>query len=475
MLAALLILGSCPAAFGELPAELRKAQESRANLFDTAHIEFSLERGGSRQFYSAQYGGGDFLLERFGDETGLVEPHFREPGMAHAYSPHRLLFTAEGAQWEYRDQDLFGTFREPEAELIREQPDVRSFGLMPYAQRYEAGWELAVASAITSRLNTKELQFSKAEMEGGLVRIEASSETHQFAWELDPTKDFNPVRTTLVMSYPDEPRREFECRTTYTQWDGRWFPETVETVDHGQGDSQTLRVLYAELDKPWHPKFLEPGVALQMPAGINLGYVAAQPQAEGKKIPYAIFDGVLALTPDQCTAREDAGDFPSRAPFSALLAARRKGNLPGATPPEFATILDKPDEETGRRAGLWEHYTRQFMIVHKLDRPQTVRAWEYLRDCQGKAKKVLEEHAAEVKDIDRRITTLAEAASENPASPDVGKPSDEVQHLNERRGRLVDKPIEKLFSECLRKQLWDLLNPTQVQAWQASRERGGKP
>lgn len=326
----------------EIPNSLMHMVAARTCAFNTAHFEWLLDDSQTARYYASRYCGGDFLLWEYGDKDGCVDRYACGESHEHVYSPYGHLYTVEGQQWNYHEEGLRAILNDREAAVIAEQPDIRTFGLLPFFPRYDTHERVDAANFLETSLRVSpEVRFVEEIAPDGVVRVTAHYLTSQIIWHLDPEKDYQPILVEGMNVRSDGELEFYECMTEYQKVDGIWCVKSVESMDHRRALRQSVEVQYASFDRPDHPQKLTPAVSLGMVPWVSVirrgaEYVESSPATP--VLPEK-FDGERSVSREEFERRLKEGSFPPSDEKRAMMDFRRANNyIPGAAPASWMKI-----------------------------------------------------------------------------------------------------------------------------------------
>lgn len=423
------ILHSCPPASdppqGDIPHELRRMFEYRAQLFNTAEIEWSVEEPGATSYYSSRYAGADSLVVHHGTETGLQNIH--SDGEPFAYAEQfRLL--KNGQQWEYLE-DAGSLFlrdltmrpyheREPGPDYP-EQTDLRTVGLHFYWRIYSdpRAWTPAdYAQWVASNPPSGGWRVDRTPE--GLVDVTGYYDESVMVWRLDPQLELQPVLVQLTSRTVEGELRIRQSITTYGRIAGKCFPEQIEFIDskHGESHREILRIHHAVFDSPELPLELDVNNCLGLMVGVNVLHVSPD-----GAITQNIWDGENVLALDDFFAKKREGLLDNSAFIARRLALAEEGQGRIHSKPKSDALGFFHAQGIGNQPALWEPYVRRFIIVTYMDSDQTRKAWGLLRECQKPAYEHLEKTKAERAEAEKELAALKVKAAK--ASPEGASPA----------------------------------------------------
>lgn len=454
----------------DIPEPLLKMLDTRTRSFRTAHVEWIMDEGDGPRYYSSRYAGNDFLLWDYGDADGCVlrghcggHPELKYP-LEHVYSPHGHLYTSDDEQWNYQEEGLQATFYEPGTRLVVPQPDIRTIGIMPWLNSYEFHDRLDPRSYFHGQFpQNPERRFTQTVEPDGTVRVTSHYPNSGATWYLDPNLGFQPRRMEGFVRKESGEIMEYEADLTYRQYGDRWFVEEVEFNDLAHGRRQWIEVLHASFDQPDHPQALTPAGSLGMVPWISVARHRPEETASPATPGWGrdLFDGEKAIGRDEYKRRRAEGTFPSGEQKMAMLAFREQNNyVPGAYPP----ALEKTEERMpglARTPGLWEPYTRRFVIHHRFDRVQYGKAFQVLHECQKPAYEYLDKREHEIDEVDQQLAEVQAQLKAQGVDETARRALDHrIESARERKDLLL-APVERIFEDCLKARLNALLTPNQ--------------
>jgi len=436
------------------PLALQKAIEARAAL-QTARVEYSVTRTNGRdktpvgtRFYSWSAGGGDFMLVDRGSEPGV---YARQPGgepAPVAFNKPRRYLVKDGRVWNHIDDATTAhVFAEQQGRKAFDVHDLRELGLNPVS----VGPNF---DEVLSRGDMPPLKYEERSV-GELRLVTGSNKVGEVRWWIDPTRDWNVVRTDAFSDGKLIGRFDFEL--ALDEADGVWFPKRITHTRLAAGDtepSNVIKLLSVEFNRPEHPLTLSPK-DIGVEPGMTVVFQDTQPGRNG------LWDGTDAVSLDQFRAAMQAGNVTPGATVVREYARRAalddRARIAAASQPAGVTIVEVPDS-------AWEAYTRGVIERFRFDDDQTQRAWSICRECQDSARRIIA--------IARpQLDLLREESLES-------NPSDwkRVKALRiewtARRERLLQQ-VREIFERELKPRLDKL--PTRAQRARAEQARTGKP
>jgi hypothetical protein len=380
---------------GQIPPVLQQSMMARRESFASA-FEWSYQRAtdASPYRYSTRFAGQDHLEVLLGDAEGLTVPA-ENAGAPGSYSEKRRLYQ-DGVTWSYKEGFPNGHISLGKRRLF----DPRLVGYLP-----ERGdLEDIAAHAYLDVLTFEVVRNGNAVEVRGSMSNADSSGTTELIWILEVDKGLNPVSVRKLVD--GEVTRE--ARSRYRNWDGIWFPETVEYFRDGAFYAR-YEFLTARFDTEYLPLQLDP-VMLNIPPRVNL----STPEKDIR-----IWDGSRAIDLADYLEREHEIDSTDWEALLELAKVGRQGTQPKSYRGEFLGLSGVAHEPL-----LWEEYVRRFVRRHGMQ-PQRERvAWEVHRECLKLARRI------------RAKTADAEPASED----------ESVRQEWERR---VHQQIQRVFDEVL--------------------------
>ncbi|RJP38609.1 MAG: hypothetical protein C4547_04325 [Phycisphaerales bacterium] len=407
--------------------------ESQRLSFQTGEIQWKSEKpDGYQRHFSARFCPTSRLRIECGDSTGAVVPH--RAGEPYSYSEFRQL-VATDREWTYIEDSP--SAEATPIELATGVADVLALGFLPY---YTSG----TAMRFENYCLGEALSYSVAD-DAGLKVVTAHLQSGgKQVWWLDDTVGGNPVRCALI----SEDKVVAESQTTYREYAGGRFVDSISYYDSTRNLRRRDIVLDASFDQPWHSQQLGPkeiGVLEGMMVG-GRDLVGVRP---------ARWDGAKIITHEMYTARVEAGLL-DPSPYLIMLERVREQGGPGVLPNQpLAVDL----VIVAREPGLWERYTRTFVLTHALDTERARQAWCLLRQCQGLAYEILKTQRPRLDEVERVRTDLRrEIEAEDTEVRRRELSERKLERLSEDEKMLL-APVRRLFEECLQRKLFALLTP----------------
>lgn len=445
---ALLAAGS--SALGQSrPLALRNLQHAREAI-QTAEIHYAWEprqHGMPRTFYISRIAGPDEISANLGDEQGVVGRNPDRQGR-----PHSVLKTPT-SMFSHEHDDvsmrMWETGRRDRENIF----SLRALGASAQAPYHDLDATLWMEQA----LQPGDRRYVERQ-ENGLSVVECHTDSGTTRWWIDPKRGWSPVRVTF------ESGGEIisEARIELAEFDGFWFPRTVEIYGKhyrdGKEPADVYTVLSAEFNRPEHPSRFTPA-----DIGIEPGFlIELDDLPPGSEVQ--VWDGQQAVTLSEFDDMEAAG-LVRRGPRNVEALDR----LTEQPPPQSAPAPPGGAPEAGgpaqvellrTRISRWEAYTRRFIERHKLDSEQTEKAWQILAECQKKAHAYLDDRRERIEALERELADARAAAEPGQRS--------KTAEL-ERRLSAAAGPVDEIFEQQLRPRLQALLKPSQRQAEDAPR------
>jgi hypothetical protein len=400
----------------ERPAELLALENARAALL-TGQIDFSVHTNrpcgtwwDEPRFYTARFGGDDYLLEDRGDREGVV---WRGPdGQPHpdvGRRPYRWL-VHDGKQWAMRDGSLAAEVNL----LVSDVIDARCFGIVSMLP-------LGGASSLHERIwRTGDATYETGQTADGLQEVIARHARGNWEkrWLLDPQRGWNPVRVTVTVGG----KFRSEGRTSLKKYGDVWFPEVCEIYDHTYKDGTeplyVMRVYSTSFNQPDQPLRFTPGdIGIEVGTNIHI-----RRDWQNRETVTMGWDGQRLVTREEWRRRFHSGELKKgRRNVAALERSFAMG------------------EDAESKIRLMTGYTLGFIKQYALDDEQTQKAMSILADCRKRA----ESYGASKKDEFDRIRREALATYDDASlSPD--ERSRKLEPLKQRMLRM-ERPLERIY------------------------------
>jgi len=460
LLCAVLAVGwADPALWQPRPEPLTRFHMLREGL-ETASIEFWYKNGPVPQpvRYTARLAGPDTILVNHGTESGVVGG---DP--ARADRPHSVLKTPEHT-WAHDHDGIFVTLSETGPDAAEDVFAPRSFGasfVVSYNDIGQTLWGDPSAPPSVRR-------YTEAR-DGELYVVTAEADSATVRWWIDGERGWSPIR----VSFARDGQVVREARIELQNYDGVWFPKTVEVYagaySAGQQPVEVLRVESAEFNRPDDAHRFTPA-DIGVEPGFIVEKVGAQPGEE-----MLVWDGSQPVPLSQFRELLLSGKVQRGPTNRAALEALPAASTASSSQPDLATQDAGPGGTgTAREAPLsvrralskWEQYTRDFIQAHQLDADRTRKAWLTLRDCQNIANQYVRTHKAEIESAERDVN---EAEAQGPQV--------DPQKLAATRARVsrVMHPIDSIFEKRLKPRLHALLTRAEVAATQPRDSQPQRP
>ena len=412
------------------PEALQRMEQSRqaivAARFEWSRIDQTKASSGKDRelFHTTRFSGADQLEIHHGDSDGVMSPD----KIGEDLSCSELRFLRKGnEEWWFRD-DTFKVSIATSPARFQGMFDVRTLGMVPATS----------GRMTTAKYLPDEPESYEETVEGAIHRVKAKfPQGVVVSWDIDAGKNYSPIK--CVMTQHGKTIRSVDC--DYEQFEGVWFP--VQTTFY-QGGVETSRILIndASFSTDDDARELTPH---------DLGILPGTTVARDNDPTYRMWDGDKAIPPMEYFNAVKAGKI-DNTHFAAFIE-RTKTEGQGRHPKQY-------DDATyglvgvERTPGLWEEYVRRFIRKHKLDRPNTRKAWRHHKVCQTEALKYLKEHRGELDELDRELEK-ARAGGESQANA--------VKAAEARRNRKLG-PITKIFEDRLKPGLNKLVKPKEPAA-----------
>jgi len=433
----------------EKPAELLLMASGRANLFDTALIDWSMWKDGSVTRYTSRYAGSEFLLVRHSPDG---DSQSGEPATPFTYVDRYYLLDAEGNQWSHVEYDGLCHIRDSSTDPILAQPDVRTLGLTPNNVGYSVRRMLDPASYVDAAYHDgPPHSYARSANDDGTVEVVAEwTLGRSVRWVLDPARDCAPVFSEMTVISGDGSTRTAQAYLKHRKFQDHWFTEEIEFYRDGELWA-TVSVEHAEFDQPAHPRTLTAAAMLPMLPGTNVMRCRSGQWLEQVEI----FDGHGIMSLSDYQRHLESGDLDN-----SDFVRRIRLNLtdPPGTFPKKCENLPMVVFPLEKLPGRWEVYTRVFIQTQRLSAAQTELAWTTLKKAQALADKHLKAHRQELDQIDKeRISTRRSLMN---GSSDEALVAEKMAAL-EKREKAIGDPVERIFHDVLKAGLEKLLTPTQ--------------
>ncbi len=436
------------------PEALERLEARRMSL-ETAHIEWSRTKPGTYggyhpRFFTTRLAGEDIVNADRGDEDGV----FRGPqGISASKRQCNTMFTLmdDGETWYHEDRSWSAEYFPGGGTC----PHLRAVGLScvyPWWNVQETLWRDSVDQPNPRKYSERD--------EGDYHVVEAETDVGKYEWWLDPQKGGEPVR---ILIYSKDGEVMQESRSTFKNYEGVWFPESVAYFARSHKDGkepyETINIHYASFNQPEHPRSLGP-----QDIGIEAG-VHIQTYAKGHKLIAwnEIYDGEKIVSDQEYLERRKRGEIklgPTMQREAAKDHARESAKLAGDE-------ASRSEKRNGRRSLLsvkderlteWEEYTRRFIARYQLNDDQTQKAWLVCLECQAQARGHLAKIKSRLGKLENRLKTQREVGD---------KAADEQLIKLEEQRRDLLQPITGIFERQLKPRLEKLPTRAQRKAVQA--------
>jgi hypothetical protein len=400
----------------ERPVGLVALENARAALL-TGQIEFSVYTNrpcgtwwDEPRFYTARFGGDDYMLEDRGDREGVV---WRGPdGQPHAdvgQRPYRWL-VHDGKQWAMRDGSLAAEVNLLATDVI----DARCFGIVSMLPQ-------GGASLLHERIwRTGDATYETGQTADGLQEVIARHARGNWEkrWLLDPQRGWNPVRVTVTVGG----KFRSEGRTSLKKYGDVWFPEVCEIYDHTYKDGReplyVMRVYSTSFNQPDQPlRFTPEDIGIEVGTSIDV-----HRDWKNRETVTMGWDGQRLIPREEFRRRFLSGELKKGKRHLAALER------------SFAMGEDAED-----RIQLMTRYTLGFIEQYALDEEQTQKAMSILGDCRKRAESYGASKKEQFERIRREALVVCDDAS---LSPD------------ERTGKLeplkqemfgLERPLQRIY------------------------------
>lgn len=464
----LLLLCARVASAQEIPWQLKAAREYVRGSFDTARIEWVADCkscGDALYSFTTKYAHDQEILVYRGDLNKDGASSARIEGMMpeglekeFLYSDRSHLYTPipEFAEMEYfyKTEGIM-TARIGNAESQgmgrgSRQPDLQTAALYAADSVIYRGDDFLNANPLLGSMMAS-LDFgpsSVTETEDHCV-VEAEVVSDQgenrmtMRWVLNPKKGYRCERVESTIELGGQELVPYWSETTYESIDGVEFP--VDIVYKGQSYRRLedgtrvpkgpekvrarFSVLSAEIDRPHHPQTFTPR---------DIGILRGD-SVDAGGLDILVWDEPGFITNMEAVARRDAGELEwqreSDERHSKIWQSEHKWCCPTDEP---VTLKSPRIVEISADPGLWEEYTRRFMVKNKFSLKQKRKGWEILRDSQDVA-------YGYFKKVDKRIQKLDKQGGSQ-------ADGDELATIAKRKLRLLE-PLDTIFEKRLQRGL----------------------
>lgn len=443
-----------------IPKSIEAFRQSRYALF-SGTVEWQQESamklpGRIFNFTNRYAACGDRIFEELGDQEGWVQWNTADKRPVSRY-PHLYLENADGV-YTSRETDPSFEWWKPTRAPARQEPtrptplefkDVRFIGMHPAAT---TGFqERANAPLLLEQVGEgvpvepPRVRWSE-KVENGKYVATAEMERHVIRWVIDPERGWNAERIE-VLDRAGSVTSEVRCRLR--QFDGVWFPESVEHYHNGILGTRIV-VSSAQFNRPDDPVEFGPN-DIRVEAGFN---VVPQNFKTASGYPVLIWDGQQALESDEWRELVRTG---ARQYGPILAEAHRRGGPPEspyATDGERARASAVHREmrlrsDQAKGLSLWERYVAEFIQQHSLNADQTQKAQTILRSCQEEGQDYLNRRRNDFARAQRAIETARQSGD----AQELARADEKLRELR--------KPIDAIFEERLKPRLNRLLTTAQ--------------
>ncbi|MEP0848477.1 MAG: hypothetical protein HRF50_16850 [Phycisphaerae bacterium] len=426
-----------------VPEPLFRMETARRTLLSIDVVWTIAEATGPRAGRTLRYRnrcrGESEILERLQNDEGVVE--YDRTGAPRLGSEQRYLrnpqYSAEflGRFPECRVYPA-GVGDEMQLASMRRMHDIRALGLCP-----DFNGTRRLDNALRGFPDPDTRRTYTTEKRGDLHVVTARLASGEaIVWEINPNKGWNAERIQFL----NEGRLELDAQVTLEQFDGVWFPASVELFrgPPGREPVYTVRVEQARFDPnpPNRPLGLE-DMALEVGTQILTAQKVGDPERR-------VWDGRAALEVEAFREKRRAG----RITLGPTVQAYAEDAAPPHPEERFYWQKRLSQDAVTQRPSDWERYVQGFVGRHGLTDEQTQKAVAILADCQQRAHAQIDANRAEFERIEQRF-----AASE---SINELRRSGELDELNARMERLT-APIDRIFERELKPRLDGLLTRAQ--------------
>jgi hypothetical protein len=426
---------------GQAPAGLLAMEANRRAL--TGVVEWSVVQADGRemQFVSRFANNGDYVFENRGTPVGGWT-EFDIQGQPTSRIPHLYMRNADGF-WIYHETafsaSVYGRSYEESRDWPMDRNDVRDFralGVFPSTKSLEGGEALGELA----RLATAEWAERRV---GDYVSVTAQiSDRAAITWELDPARDWSPVRVSRTSNGVVT----HEAITELGHFGKVWLPVSVQYVVNGEPLCRVF-VRHASPSRGDGPASFSP-TDIRIEPGVNISLHTAEETP--RRLTWTGSD----LVPlDQYLRDVKEGKRPKPTIFDRYMRAGRYAG-PYLMPAEAAELdleykRTLQDQSIRRHEQLWERYVREFITRFGLDQDQAAIAWRIHVTCLRQARDYVE----------RNNKRLVDALSKL----DQARDSRQEQRLKAATAAWdeLQQPIQRIFEEQLKPRLEKL--PTRAQ------------
>ncbi|HMQ14481.1 MAG TPA: hypothetical protein PKC49_00770 [Phycisphaerae bacterium] len=417
----------------------------------TGLIEWSVVQVDTRemQLVSRYANNGDYVFEVRGTPAGGWTA-FNADGQPTSRMPQLYMRNSIGF-WRYGetsfgadvyDASYIAAWDLPVA-LDRDVRDFRGVGILPTTGHLAAGDGLAALATLASA------DWSEQRV-GNLVVVAARTpDQGLITWELDPTRDWNPVRVCATQGGAVI----YEAISELKQYGDVWLPSSVQYIVGGEPNCR-VHVRSATVSRGGGPQEFTP-TDLRIEPGVNINiYVAEDVSRTTPRPAKPLAWTGRELIPLQRFFQEvKEGRLPKPTIFDRYAKSGRYAG-PYLMPAEAAQLeveykrtLQERDIRVHEQ--LWERYVRDFIKRFQLTDEQSATAWRVHMACVGQAREYVERNNKRLVDA---LGKLNEARDANDA--------DKLTRAKEAWQEL-QQPIQRVFDEQLKPRLEKL--PTRAQ------------
>jgi hypothetical protein len=386
----------------------QRLKTGQVELFWRNERELRLSR-----FFTGRFAGDDNIMIHRRDNDGEAVP-VPDDGPKPEWRPPHCVLRTQNESWQY-DSDI-GPARLARLGEARTQGEnvFRMRGLGTDVTLSYGEFEELLASY--ERANPAPAGMYHETLENGLYVVTAeTSGGGTYTWWIDGERDWSVVRAAVSR----DGKIGAEARTKLKNFDGVWYPETVEYFDlrykNGQEPGEVVYVYSAAFNRPDQPRGFAPA-----DIGIECGMSIQAAKPDGG-VDIVMWDGKKTVSQEEYARRYDAGELKDGPTLQRL----------------------RTQDRVARRNTIesqWARYTRQFIVQYALDLAQTQRALTILSDCEEQARNYIARHREEFERAEARLSKPAESRSTQAADAQVTA-AGEINKLMEPLDEIMRKEL----------------------------------
>lgn len=427
-----------PPAVSDLPFELRAMIDGRRAL-RTGEVRYAhrLDGPGGHRRFRSRVAFDSSAVEWLGDEKGEFAGRPVQLDRTKPDEWFQAALVRDGELWQYNSQAPTDLLYKPIGEGDRGVVNVVSLGVTYFPTSKNA------IDAVWEAIGPEPVVFQSSPR-GEHIVVAAIRADRTVEWELDPSRDYQPVRVTLF----ELGERTAEVINSLELHGTTWFPTNAEFLDsstHREAPrQQRIEVEAAEFNAPGQATTFTPA-----DIGAEPGFMVRSFDFDPAK-ERGIWDGRESVSPQEFRRRltRDEVQLTERGRRLAFSRRPKKPIPPGL-------LLERLILRASSPASEWREYVEHFIRNHHCDPEQIAAAYKILADCEEQATRFIQRKEPSYDALEKERLALLKRTA--PPS------QDEVDALISRY--LTEKAeLREIFKKQLVPRLDKLLTREQVRA-----------